>query len=289
MTADRNSVGSELSDAEFTAFRDLVYKQSGIRIPNTKRVLVANRVRRRLRATGIDRFADYLAMLGSPRGIVELPSFLDEITTNETFFDRDPHQYDWFGGEFLDGLVREAAARRRPRRLRVWSAACSTGEEVYSLIFRWLDRRAAMLGWTAHFLGTDLSGSVLAAARAGVYDSRSLRLIHDDRRQRFFEADPTGNGNRWTIKNEIRALATWKQHNLLSQLQAPREPFDCIVLKNVLIYFDMASKKVVVQHLLNSLAPGGYLMIGPTEGVAPLLAGLTRVQPWLYRSTPPTP
>lgn len=283
MTADRDPTGPELTEEEFAAFRDLIYKQAGIRIPANKRVLVTNRVRRRLRATGIARFADYLAMLGSPRGVAELPCFLDEITTNETFFDRDPHQYDWFSRDFLDELARDAEARRRPRKLRVWSAACSTGEEVYSLILRWLDRRPPLAGWAATFLGTDLSNAVLNSARAGSYESRSLRLIHDDRRKRYFDADPTG--DRWTIKPEVRALATWKRHNLLQPLRPPVPPFDCIVLKNVLIYFDLASKKVVVQHLLNALAPGGYLMIGPTEGVTPLLGGLTRIQPWLYRSS----
>jgi len=138
---------NELTDDEFARFLALIYRASGIRIAETKRVLVSNRVRRRLRATGIETFAAYYAFLTSPSGAGEMPAFLDAVTTNETYFFRDQAHYDWLGDEFIPHLLAEAAARRRPRGLRIWSAACSTGEEPYSIAIKLADRRAELLGW----------------------------------------------------------------------------------------------------------------------------------------------
>lgn len=270
---------AELSDADFAQFRELIYRLAGIRIPETKRVLIKNRVGRRLKATGIGGYSAYYAHITSPPGAAELPQFLDAITTNETYFDRDPAQYAWFQETFLPELAEAGHARLRPRRLRIWSAACSTGEEVYSIALRLHEERARLAGWDVSVLGTDLSGEALQAARQASYDARAVRLLTPERRRRGFDFDPAT--QRWTVKPEIRALATWKSHNLIKPLSEP--PFDCIFLKNVLIYFDAASKQVVVRNLLRVLAPGGYLVAGLTEGVYALLDPLVRLQPWLYR------
>jgi chemotaxis protein methyltransferase CheR len=268
----------ELSAELFGRFIDLIYRRAGIRIPATKRVLIANRVRRRLVETGIPRYADYYTFLVSPQGRTELPRFLDEITTNETYFYRDKAQYDWLGGEFLPDLARRAALHRHPRRLRVWSAACSTGEELYSVALQVTAPRSGLAGWSVTLVGTDLSSKALELARAARYDERALRLVPPADRERFFDPDPAA--GRWAVKPEFRKLAHWKHHNLLEPLAEPA--FDCVFLKNVLIYFDANSKRTVVKHLLARLAPGGYLVVGPTEGVHHLLDGLTRVKPWLF-------
>jgi chemotaxis protein methyltransferase CheR len=272
-------LGVELTEEEFERFRGLIYRVAGIRIPATKRVLVTNRLRRRLRATGIGTFAAYYAHLTSGAGNGELPLFLDAITTNETYFFRDPHHFEWLGATFLPEVARQARLRLRGRGLRVWSAACATGEELYSIALKIRAQRALLAGWTITLLGTDISGAALDAARAGSYDARALRLIPPDERSSYFDHDPpTG---RWTLKPELRALTTWKLHNLLHPLR--QEPFDCIFLKNVLIYFDPASKQVVVRHLLASLAKGGYLVVGPTEGVYDMLGSLVKHKTWLYQ------
>jgi chemotaxis protein methyltransferase CheR len=272
-------LGGELSERDFHRFRELIYRHAGIRIPETKRVLIANRVRRRLRATGIASFNEYYAQLTGPKGSVELTQFLDAITTNETYFDRDPAQYAWFQQTFLPEVGEAGRSGRRPRRLRVWSAACSTGEELYSIAMRVHEERARFPGWEIYLLGTDLSSEALEAARAGSYDARAVRLISPERRARAFDHDPAT--QRYRVKAEIRGLATWKSHNLLKP--SPEKPFDCIFLKNVLIYFDTASKQTVVRNLIRVLAPGGYLVAGLTEGVSALLDPLIRIKPWLYR------
>ena len=269
----------ELTNEEFAKFCGLIYRVAGIRIAENKRVMVSNRIRRRLRAVGITGFGEYYAHLTSPAGNGEMPLFLDAITTNETYFFRDPQHYEWLGESFLPEVAHQAAVRKRPRRLRIWSAACSTGEEPYSIALKLLERKPLLAGWRLTVLGTDLSGAVLDAARAGRYDARAVRLVEPALRQAFFDEDPKT--QRFSIKPEVKALVTWKQHNLLSPLK--EEPFDCIFIKNVLIYFDQDSKQIVVRNLVASLAPGGYLVVGPTEGIYAMLDPLGKLKPWLYR------
>lgn len=268
----------ELTEAEFARFRDLVYRTCGIRIAETKRVLMSNRIRRRLRATGIDGYSRYYEFLRSAAGKAEMQPFLDVVTTNETYFFRDDAHYRWLADEFLPEAIREAGARRRPRSLRFWSAACSTGEEPYSIALKLAARRAELAGWRLDVVGTDLSATALAAARAAVYEERAVHRVGTDDRRAYFDEKPPG---RWTLRPEIRSLATFRSHNLLDPL--PGEPFDCIFLKNVLIYFDAASKKRVVDVVLAALADGGRLVVGPTEGIHGMLGGLEKVKTWLYR------
>lgn len=271
--------GVELTEAEYERFCGLIYRVSGIRIPGTKRVMVSNRVRRRLRATGITSFSDYHAFLSSAAGAAEMPRFLDEITTNETYFYRDPHHYEWFGQTFLPEVIQQARLRKRPKALRVWSAASSTGEELYSVALKVVGRKGELAGWRLTLLGTDLSGAALDAARAGVYDARALRLVGEEERERHFTHDPVA--QKWTLSPEVRGTAVFKLHNLLEPME--EEPFDCIFIKNVLIYFDEASKRTVVRHLLASLGKGGYLVVGPTEGIYGMLGSLTKHKTWLFQ------
>jgi chemotaxis protein methyltransferase CheR len=270
---------AELTEEEYQKFCGLIYRVAGIRIAENKRVMVSNRVRRRLRATEIKTFAEYYSFLISPAGSAEMPLFLDAITTNETYFFRDTQNYDWLGDTFFPEISQQALLRKRPKSLRIWSAACSTGEEPYSIALKFLGKKSLFTGWKTTLLGTDLSGAVLDSARAGIYDARAVRLIDPAQRQTFFEEDPKN--DRWAIKPEVKALVTWKQHNLLSPLK--EEPFDCIFLKNVLIYFDTDSKQIVVRNLINALAKGGYLVVGPTEGIYTMLDSLSKLKPWLYQ------
>jgi chemotaxis protein methyltransferase CheR len=270
-----------LTDLELERFIELVYRVSGIRIPNTKKILVTNRVRRRLKANNIEGFSEYYAFLTSPAGANEMPRFLDEITTNETFFFRDIHQYQWFGDSFLPELSQQAKLRKRPMRLRVWSAAASTGAELYSVAIRIQEQRHLLAGWSIQLLGTDLSGAALKLASEGVFDGRTLRLVDDAVRRRFFEQDSSP--DRWRVKSEIRDMARWKTHNLLDRLD--EDPFDCVFLKNVLIYFDSASKQTVARRVVEALAPASYLVLGPSEVMGKTLDSLKKRQTWLYQKT----
>jgi chemotaxis protein methyltransferase CheR len=269
----------ELTDGEYRNYCELIYRVAGIRIAENKRIMIGNRVRRRLRATRILTFAEYYTFLISPAGNGEMPLFLDAITTNETYFFRDIQNYDWLGDTFLTEILQQAIARKRPKSLRIWSAACSTGEEPYSIALKLLARKPLLTGWRTTVLGTDLSGAVLDAARVGTYDARAIRLVDLGQRQAFFDEENIK--QRWAIKPTVKAVVTWKQHNLLFPLK--EDPFDCIFLKNVLIYFDTESKQAVVRNVIDSLARGGYLVTGPTEGIYTMLDPLRKLKPWLFQ------
>lgn len=269
----------ELTDGEYRQFCELIYRIAGIRIADNKRVMVSNRVRRRLKASGITSFSDYYSFLTSAVGRDEMPLFLDAITTNETYFFRDIQNYDWLGNIFLPQITQQATLRKRPRSLRIWSAACSTGEEPYSVALTVLGKKLLLAGWRTTILGTDLSGAVLKAAQTGTYDARAVRLIDPSMRTVYFDEEPATQC--WITKPEVKALVTWKHHNLLFPLK--EDPFDCIFLKNVLIYFDTESKQIVVKNVLKALGNGGYLVVGPTEGIHSMLDSLIKVKPWLYQ------
>ena len=175
----------ELTDREYQKYCELIYQVTGIRIAENKRVMVGNRVRRRLKATGIATFGEYYDLLISPDGNGEMPLFLDAITTNETYFFRDIQNYEWLGDTFLAEIIHQATARKRPKSLRIWSAACSTGEEPYSIALKILARKSLLSGWRTTILGTDLSGAVLHAAQTGSYDARAVRLVKPDQRRCF--------------------------------------------------------------------------------------------------------
>ena len=190
----------ELTDREFERFRDLIYKVAGIRIPASKKVMVTNRLRRRLRVTGISTFAGYYTQLTTPSGSAEMPAFLDAITTNETYFYRDIHHYEWLGGTFLPEFAR--ASRPRNKSLRIWSAACATGEEPYSIALKVAANRAALASRKITILGTDISAAAIEAAKAGSYDDRAVHLVPIAEKKQAFDLDPIK--KRWVLKPEVR-------------------------------------------------------------------------------------
>jgi chemotaxis protein methyltransferase CheR len=270
-----------LSQQEFDRFRTLIYQLSGIRVAPTKQILVSNRLRKRLKETGIESFDAYYKFITTPPGKAEVASFLDAITTNETYFFRDLSQFDWLGRNFLDELIQAAAKGTHTRRIRVWSAASSSGEELYTISIVLREHAAELAGWRIELLGTDLSQQVLDAARNACYDERALRLVDAARRQSFFQQDPA-NPARWQVRQDLRSIPRWRRHNLMNPLVG-EEPFDVVFLKNVLIYFDSESKEKVLRNVVAAIRPGGFLVVGPTDSVSKHLGQMTREKPWLYR------
>jgi chemotaxis protein methyltransferase CheR len=268
----------KLTPRQFDLFRDFIYRKSGIRIEATKITLLTNRIRRRVKARQLPDFESYYKLLISPAGAAELEQFLDEVTTNETSFFRTLHHFEWFKGPFLDEfLARPNNAANR--RLKVWSAACSTGEEPYTLAICLAESAIKLRDCKTSILGTDLSEAVLKQARAGVYRPRSLQELSDARLKRYF--DPQPDGESFAIRSPLKAMVEFRHHNLIAPPTGG--PFDCIFIRNVLIYFDRASKQVVINHLVNALNPGGYLVVGPSEGIYDMLGMLTKHSHFAYQ------
>lgn len=269
-----------LSPKQFELFQKFIYDRSGIKIDPSKVTLVSNRIRRRLRAGSCKDFDAYYLFLNSKLGESELTGFLDAITTNETSFFRTPSNFEWLKSEYVKELVKEKSLGKRNASLRVWSAACSSGEEPYSIAMCLSEASVLLKGWVIQILGTDISESALKLAREGVFAKRTMQELDDTRIRRYFSEETQGY---YKIRPALAQMVLFKHHNLMRALAEPQ--FDCIWLRNVLIYFDRESKAKVIDHLVRSLAPGGYLVVGPSEGVYDMLGMLQKRGTFLYQKT----
>lgn len=272
---------TKLTQEQFVAFARFIYGQTGIRIQEGKITLLSNRIRRRLKHHGLGSFDDYYRLLSSSRLPGELEHFIDAVTTNETHFFRTGGHYEWFAGAFLDDLLARTAAGRHERSIRIWSAACSSGEEAYSAAICLTEARHRIMGWQTRILGTDISETMLEAARAATYTERSLEQVSPQRLKTCFTRGPGESPDTWRVRQEIASLCEFRRHNLLEPIR--ERPFDCIFVRNVMIYFDRESKARAVTHIVEVLAPGGFLVVGPADGIYDLLGSLEKRSIFLYQ------
>ena len=268
-----------LTPPQFKLFQAFIHQHTGIWTQDTKVALLSNRIRRRLRERGLDSFDTYYSLLSESKLPGELGHFIDCITTNETHFFRTSDHLDWFAGPFLEGAMARAAAGHRQQSLRVWSAACSSGEEAYSLAICLAERGSQLAGWSLRVVGSDISEAAIARARAAIYGPKAVERVAPDRLAKYFVSDPAT--ETWKVKPAVAGLCEFHRHNLLDPMREPA--FDCISLRNVLIYFNEASKPVALKNLVNALHSGGFLVVGTTDGAHDFLGGLERCSTFLYR------
>ena len=238
-----------LNPQQFNQFREFIYAQCGIRIDENKVTLLSNRIRRRLRAGDFDDFDAYYQFLTSRGGASELESFLDAITTNETFFFRTEKHFEWLKNDFLNECVAQHDAKQRKPSLRIWSAGCASGAEAYSIAITVAESKHRLRNWSIQIIGTDISEAVLEEARQGGFRDRGVEAVSQERRRRFFVHNDVA-GGLWQVRPAIKQLVEFKRHNLMHPM--PDASFDCIFIRNVLIYFDRASKQVVIDHLVRA-------------------------------------
>jgi chemotaxis protein methyltransferase CheR len=267
-----------LTTKQFELFQKFIYERCGIRTDVSKITLISNRIRRRLIPSNCVDFDAYYKFLTSKAGSKELAGFLDAITTNETAFFRTPSNFDWLKNEYIAELIREKAEGRRTNSLRVWSAACSTGEEPYSIAMCLSEASVPLRGWGIQILGTDISEAALMVAREAIYRRRTMQEMDDAKVKRYFAEESTGD---FRLRPSITQMVQFKNHNLMRPMLD--KPFDCIWLRNVLIYFDRESKTKVIDNLVRSLVSGGYLVVGPSEGVYDMLGMLKKRGTFLYQ------
>ena len=270
---------TKLTSGEFDRFRTFIYGETGIRLADGKITLLSNRIRRRLRELDIESFEEYYNLLTQKKLKGELEHFIDAVTTNETHFFRTGGHFDWFIDSFLPTIRTEVSEKKRDKSLRIWSAACSSGEELYTLAICVDESRHQFAGWKISLLGSDISETMISAARKVVFPNRSLDQTTDERRSRYFAQLQNDAG--WSIRSRLIDMCEFKRHNLLDPM--PNEPFDCIFIRNVFIYFDKKSKEVAVQNLIHALAPGGFLVVGPADGIYDLLGELDKKTIFLYQ------
>jgi chemotaxis protein methyltransferase CheR len=262
---------SELTDADFKGFQQLIHSVAGITLADSKRALVSGRLNKRLGASGAASFSEYLRLITSGRTPQELQTAVDLLTTNETYFFREPKHF-----EYLKAEVR--ALRELARPLRVWSAASSSGEEAYSIAMLLEDLRPSR--WEV--MGSDISQRVLEKARAGQFSMDRLSHLPAGYLQRFCLQGTGTSAGLMQVQANLRARVNFRQINLNRELPK-MPPFDVIFLRNVLIYFNAETRGQVLSRVLGCLCPGGLLMIGHSDSLVGLDLGLQQLAPSIFR------
>ncbi|MBS0395984.1 MAG: protein-glutamate O-methyltransferase CheR [Proteobacteria bacterium] len=248
-----------LSNAEFDEIRRLVREHTGIALSDSKRELVYSRLVRRLRRLSLRSFAEYIALLGQADE-VELEEFTNAITTNLTSFFREGHHFEFLADTVLPALEKRNAGTRR---LRIWSAGCSTGEEPYSIAVTLQEAMARFRGWDVRILATDLDSNVVAQAQAGEYKAERFEKVTSARRDRWFDATHSGT---FVANAALKSLITFRQLNLMHPWPF-RGPFDVVFCRNVVIYFDKETQRGLFDRIAEMQRDADHLFIGHSESL----------------------
>ncbi len=269
-----------LGDREFARFQALVQRESGIWLSPAKRALLVGRLSRRLRELGVGSFREYYDLVAADPA--ERVRMLDCVTTNETHFFREPRHFAFLAERVYPRWHAEALAGRRPRSVRAWSAACSTGEEPYSLAMSLLRAFPPASGFALEILATDLSTRALERARAATWPIEKAAEIPAADLRAFMLRGTGGQAGRMGAGPEIRNLVRFARLNLVDEAWPPLGTFDLVFCRNVLIYFAPATKTRVVGRLLRHLGPAGLVFLGHAESLSGMGHAVRSVLPTIY-------
>jgi len=265
------SMTMDISKVAFDQIRDYVYRTAGINIGADKSAMVVGRLWRRLEISKCVDYEAYLTFVSSAEGINERHYMLDLLTTNETYFFREPAHFDFLRHKIIQPVSRH--------KIKVWCGASSTGEEPYSLAMV-LQEALGDHGWD--LLATDISHTVLAHARAGIYRTERLDCMPEHYLKNFCLRGVNEFSGKMAIAKSLVSNVRFDHHNLLQPL-ATTEMFDVVFLRNVLIYFDQPTKQKVIEHILQRLRPGGWLIVGHCESIQGFKNEMSLVTPSIYR------
>lgn len=248
------------TDKDFRHLCQLVDKHTGIQLAEGKEDMLYGRLARRIRKVGLNSFKDYIALLDQGEKSDEFGEFVNAVTTNLTSFFRESHHFDYLKKIVLPELIKKNSASRR---IRIWSAGSSTGEEPYSIAMTVAETMPA--GWDVKILATDLDTDVLAHGERGVYDDSRIGDLDKALVKRWFVKNPSQPG-KVRVKPELQELIYFRKLNLLQEWPM-KGPVDIIFCRNVIIYFDMPTKQVLMDRYADMLPTGGCLFLGHSEAM----------------------
>ena len=268
-----------ITDAEFNSIRDLVYKQFGITLSDQKKSLVVGRLQKKIKEHGFQNFNQYYDLLIGDKSGKVLIELANQITTNHTFFFREPDHFDFFRSDILPWMVQEHKAKG-DNDLRIWCAAASSGEEPYTLIITLLEHFGAdYKNWNCGLLATDVSEKALGGAVGGVYVDARLQGVPPAILNKYFKKVPDG----YAVTDQLKKEVTYRKFNLMSKTLPFKKKFDCIWCRNVMIYFDNPTKHELVNRMYESTVNGGYLLIGHSETLDRTQTKWKYIKPAVYR------
>lgn len=262
----------ELTRDDFQYITGVLHAYTGIRLVPGKEALVSSRLDRRIRALGLGNYTEYVHLLRDRHDEAELHQMINLLTTNETFFFRETQHFEYLRSQVLPNRV-------AGRPFRLWSAASSTGEEAYTAAMVLAD---ALPAGSWEIVGTDISTRVVQAARAALYPIAAAERIPKPFLRRFCLKGREEYEGLMTVSRELRSRVQFHRQNLIEDLR-PLGRFDVIMLRNVMIYFDLETKRSLVPRLQDMLTPGGHLIIGSSESLNAIPSRLRMVEPSIYR------
>ncbi len=274
-----------LSRKDFLRLSAFIHAECGIKITDAKKVMLEARFQKRLRALGMKTFDDYCAYLFSPEGMEhELHHMIDTVTTNKTDFFREPSHFEFLVNTVLPEMTAPRGAGVR-KKLMVWSAGCSTGEEPYTLamVINEFAERYAGCGFAWSILATDISTKVLEKARQAVFDRDRVIPVPDPLKRKYLLKSKDRNRGLVRIVPELRQMVWFRRLNFMDDDFGFREMIDVIFCRNVIIYFDRPTQTRLLNKFCRQMVPGGYLFMGHSETLHGLDVPLVQVTPTVYR------
>jgi len=272
-----------LSNGDFTRLSQFIYKQCGIKLPLTKKTMLEARLQKRLRSLDIQSFTQYCDYLFSPRGMeVELIQMIDLVTTNKTDYFREPDHFDYLVRHALPEWERSQKGSAH-RRLMIWSAGCSTGEEPYTLSMVLSSYAEDNPGFDYNILATDISTRVLDKAKTAIYEEEKVEPVPLQMKKKYLLKSKDRQNPMVRIVPALREKVHFRRLNFMDDDFCMREQLDIIFCRNVIIYFDRATQERLLNHFCRILTPGGYIFMGHSETLSGLDVPLTSVHPTVYR------
>ncbi len=275
------TISTELSDRDFRRFSALVYDKCGINLHDGKKELVRARLGKRLRETGFVDFKAYYKFLSEDEAGDELVLMLDAISTNLTKFFREEKHFHFLTQTVFPSYL-GGKKQRRFRKIRSWSAGCSSGEEPYSLAMSMLEYFGQGTPSDMKILATDISTKVLAKAQRGVYPAARLANVPQGLIRRYFQKGCGSNEGNFRTKSFLRDIIEFKRFNLMEHFPF-KELFDLIFCRNVMIYFDKETQQALINRFYECIVSGGYLLIGHSESLTGIEHAFKYIMPSVYQ------
>ena len=277
VTTQQSTYRAAMTQEVFDRLSAFIYEECGIKMPPSKKTMLEARLAKRMREVGLPNYTEYFGYLFTPEGKAsELFHMIDAVTTNKTDFFREPQHFDHLAGHVLPTLIKSTGAGIR-RQLMVWSAACSSGEEPYTLAMVLGDFSLKCPGFQYLVLGTDISTRVLDKAKEAIYEEERITPVPMEMRKRYLLRSRDRNKKVVRITQALRSKVRFRRLNFMDDDYQLRERMDVIFCRNVLIYFDRPTQEKVLRHLCEHLAPGGFLFTGHSETISGMDLPLTIV------------
>ena len=283
--ADVGRTPPALGPAEFARFQALIYREAGIHLADCKQALLVGRLSRRLRELGLRSFGAYWRLVADGGDPAERRRMLEAGCTHETHFFRERPHWEVLSDELFPRWRAQAAARGRARRVRAWSAGCSSGEEPYSIAMALLHHLPPSEGWSLEVVATDLSTRVLERAEAGIFPIARKDEIPEAYLRRYMLRGRRSQEGMLAAGPALRGIVRFQRLNLNDAEYDLAGRFDLVFCRNVLIYFDAASRAAAVDRLLDRLEPGGHLFLGHAESLSRVTGRARHVLPTVYTRT----